>query len=173
MTRLLFSFVSFGLLCAVGACGGASATDVFAEDASTSDDGRAPPPDGGAGDSAHPGVDASSADAGRDGAGRDGAVTGDAGSCDRAPSGNACVACCASAHQGGKSELDLIGFNCMCRECSASCRASTCQANSPPQSPCIACVKASLVADCPGDGAWGQCSLSCKAYVECLERCAD
>jgi hypothetical protein len=93
--------------------------------------------------------------------------------CRNAATGNACVTCCAHIYSGGKAELDLVGYSCMCRPCSTSCQASTCRANAPPQTPCIACVKQSLANVCPGEPSWIQCSTSCHDYVRCVLSCAD
>jgi hypothetical protein len=93
--------------------------------------------------------------------------------CRQAATGDACVTCCAGKYPGAKSELDLVGFNCMCNSCSASCWVTTCFANSPPQSPCISCVKSGLATDCPADPSFSQCSTSCHDYVDCVLSCAD
>jgi len=156
----------FGLLfliaCGGIACGGTSTT--------TEHDGGVTD---GAADATHDAIVDAARDASANDAASDSAPDG-ATSCRGAATGNACVTCCANAFPGGKAELDLVGFNCMCNSCSSACKASTCQANTAPQSPCIACVKHGLAVDCrPDGGAIGQCSTSCNQYVDCISQCAD
>ena len=155
------------LLVVVG-CGGSASEPISADGGH----GAAPAHDGGAPADAHATVDAhSSADANtHDGA----AVPNDGGgtTCSGTATANACVTCCATAHRQGANDITLVGYECMCSDCSDACKQSVCMSTAEPQGECIACVKSSLASVCPGNTAFAQhCAGDCTAYVACVEAC--
>ena len=94
--------------------------------------------------------------------------------CPGLPTGNACVQCCAAAKPNGANDITLSGFNCMCNDCSATCKSNVCGNTAPPQDACIACVKRSLTMECPNDQAFTQhCTGECREYAKCVESCPN
>jgi hypothetical protein len=94
--------------------------------------------------------------------------------CDHAPSGNACVQCCADKHSEGRGDIMLFGQNCpMCSTCTGACATGPtfdCPI-SMPQSPCIACEQAGLTKCAMAPNWQTMCSGDCSAYVSCFLSC--